>query len=74
MNPQIRTINEFPESVVAKAISEAQVVDLQKESGKNVLFSPKKSNFFDGLEGLLAEPMPLILILAAVLYFFLNQP
>lgn len=46
----------------------------QKRFGRNELIPPKKRGLFFELLKALSEPMFLLLIITAVIYFFLNQP
>ncbi|MCH4239874.1 MAG: cation-translocating P-type ATPase [Oscillospiraceae bacterium] len=51
-----------------------EVVQRQKQFGKNELSPPKKKNIFSKILQALSEPMFLLLIATAVIYFFLGQP
>jgi Ca2+-transporting ATPase len=46
----------------------------QKQFGKNELSPRKKKNIFSAILSALSEPMFLLLIVTAVIYFFLGQP
>jgi Ca2+-transporting ATPase len=59
--------------VPKKGLSEKEAQTRLALSGKNILFSPPPHSFFKQLISWLIEPMVLILILAVVLYFILNQ-
>ena len=52
--------------------SEAQT--LQAEHGKNELSVQKKESFVKKVSGIIKEPMFLLLIMAAVIYFILGEP
>ncbi|GKX67206.1 cation-translocating P-type ATPase [Inconstantimicrobium mannanitabidum] len=47
---------------------------LQERYGKNALVSEKKENFFLKIIEVLKEPMFLLLIVAAIIYFILGEP
>ena len=47
---------------------------LQEQYGKNQLTPQKKENFFEMVFHILCEPMFLLLIAAAVIYFILGEP
>lgn len=47
---------------------------LQEKYGKNELISEKKENFFHKVFHVIAEPMFLLLLVAAVIYFILGEP
>lgn len=48
--------------------------ELQKKFGKNQLTPEKKENFFIKVLHILSEPMFILLIVAAVIYFLLGEP
>ncbi|MEG2018239.1 MAG: HAD-IC family P-type ATPase, partial [Clostridium sp.] len=48
--------------------------ELQKKFGKNQLTPEKKKNFFMKILHILSEPMFILLIVAAVIYFILGEP
>lgn len=48
--------------------------ELQKKFGKNQLTPEKKENFFMKVIHILSEPMFILLIIAAVIYFLLGEP
>ncbi|MGV8979552.1 cation-translocating P-type ATPase [Clostridium sp.] len=47
---------------------------LQLKFGKNELVAPKKESFFHKILKVISEPMFLLLIVAAVIYFILGEP
>lgn len=51
-----------------------QVKELQEKFGRNELTIEKKENFFHKLLEVISEPMFLLLIIAAVVYFILGEP
>jgi len=55
-------------------LTTAEVQKLQEKYGKNQLAQQKKQNFFIKLLHILSEPMFLLLIVAAVIYFILGEP
>ena len=58
----------------ATGLTSSEVQDRQQQFGKNELTSQKKQNFFFKLLHILCEPMFLLLIIAAVIYFILGEP
>jgi len=57
-----------------KGLTTKQVLELQKQYGKNELTSQKKENFFIKVLHILCEPMFLLLLIAATIYFILGEP
>jgi Ca2+-transporting ATPase len=57
-----------------KGLTTKQALELQKQYGKNELSSQKKENFFIKVLHILAEPMFLLLLSAATIYFILGEP
>ncbi len=55
-------------------LSSAEAKRLQDEYGKNELTAQKKENFIKKLIHIILEPMFLLLIVAAVIYFILGEP
>ena len=55
-------------------LSTSQAKELQSRYGKNELSPPQKENFFAKVIHILCEPMFLLLIVAAVIYFLLGEP
>ncbi|MEA4964594.1 MAG: cation-translocating P-type ATPase [Oscillospiraceae bacterium] len=55
-------------------LSSAEAKRLQQQYGKNELVPKKKENFLRKVLHILSEPMFLLLIVAAVIYFFLGEP
>ena len=58
----------------ATGLTSSEVHDRQQQFGKNELTAQKKQNFFFKLLHILCEPMFLLLIIAAVIYFILGEP
>ncbi len=55
-------------------LTTAEVVELQLQFGKNVLTPDKNENFIRKVLHIMSEPMFLLLIAAAVIYFILGEP
>ena len=55
-------------------LTSAQVLELQLQFGKNELVKEKPANFFHKILHVVSEPMFLLLIVAAVIYFILGEP
>jgi len=55
-------------------LTSAQAAELQKEFGKNELSPEKKKSFLLKALGILREPMFILLIAAAFVYFLLGEP
>lgn len=59
---------------LATGLTSQQAAELQKQFGKNQLASDKKPGFFRKTLSILSEPMFLLLIVAATIYFILGEP
>ncbi|MGG7162558.1 cation-translocating P-type ATPase [Clostridium ihumii] len=57
-----------------KGLTEEEVKKLQQKYGKNQLVPEKKSSFLLKVLEVLKEPMFLLLIIAAIIYFLLGEP
>lgn len=57
-----------------QGLSTEQVKELELKYGKNELVPEKKSNFFREMLKALSEPMFLLLLVTAVIYFILGEP
>lgn len=55
-------------------LSSKEVKQLQEKFGKNELATEKKQNFFIKALHIISEPMFLLLIAAAIIYFILGEP
>lgn len=55
-------------------LTSAQASELQKRFGKNELTPQKRENFFKKVFHIICEPMFLLLIVAAIIYFLLGEP
>tara|TARA_R110000823_G_scaffold243818_3_gene368112 strand:+ start:95120 stop:97642 length:2523 start_codon:yes stop_codon:yes gene_type:complete len=53
-----------------KGLTDAEVLASRKKFGSNVLESKKKNHFVEAIKGLVKEPMVILLLVAATLYFF----
>ena len=65
-------MTEPKNAVMGLTTEEAEKRQLQH--GKNELISQKKQNFFIKMLHVIAEPMFLLLLIAAVIYFVLGEP
>lgn len=61
-------INEF------KGLTSKEAKELQEKYGKNKLVNEKKESFFRKILHVIMEPMFLLLIIAACIYFILGEP
>lgn len=59
---------------ITKGLTTAEVQKLQERYGKNELTSQKKQSFLIKVLHIICEPMFLLLIVAAVIYFILGEP
>ena len=57
-----------------KGLTSSQAKQLQDKYGKNELVSGKKESFFHKVLHIISEPMFLLLIVAAIIYFILGEP
>ena len=55
-------------------LTSAKAKQLQEQFGKNELSEQKKESFFKKAFHIICEPMFLLLIVAAIIYFFLGEP
>lgn len=62
------------ENVTMEGLTSAQAKELQEQFGKNELTPEKKESFFHKILEVLSEPMFLLLIIAAIVYFVLGEP
>ncbi len=56
-----------------QGLSTAEIVHQQKKSGKNVLFVKKRKGFFDYILHIFQEPMLLLLLATAIIYFVIGK-
>lgn len=61
-------VNEF------KGLTNEEAIELQERFGKNQLVAEKKESFFHKILEVLQEPMFLLLLVAAIIYFILGEP
>ena len=57
-----------------KGLTSEEVKNLQEKYGKNELVPEKKENIFRKILNVITEPMFLLLIFAATVYFILGEP
>jgi len=62
--------NKLPQ----QGLTSVQAKKLQEQFGKNELTAVKKQSFFSKVIHIICEPMFLLLIIAAVIYFVLGEP
>ena len=60
--------------MLEKGLTEEEVVELRKKYGTNEIISGKKENFFFKIIHIICEPMFLLLLIAATIYFILGEP
>ena len=58
----------------AAGLSSAEAIRLQQQYGRNELIPQKKEGFINKVFHIICEPMFLLLIAAAVIYFILGEP
>lgn len=61
-------------NVTPQGLTSEQVKNLQEKYGRNKLTSEKEECFFHKVIGIIREPMFLLLLVAAVIYFLLGVP
>lgn len=62
------------QKILEQGLTSAQAKKQQEKFGKNELTTQKKENFFRKALHIISEPMFLLLIAAAVIYFLLGEP
>ena len=60
--------------MLEKGLTEEEVLELRKKYGTNEIINEKKENFFFKIIHIICEPMFLLLIIAATIYFILGEP
>lgn len=60
--------------MLEKGLTEEKVVELRKKYGTNEIISERKENFFFKIIHIICEPMFLLLLIAATIYFILGEP
>ncbi|NCB74267.1 MAG: cation-translocating P-type ATPase [Clostridia bacterium] len=58
----------------AEGLTSAEAEELQKQYGRNELTPQKKESFLEKALHIICEPMFLLLIVAAIIYFILGEP
>ena len=58
------------ENLSINGLSDSEVLTSRKKFGSNILESKKKNHFIEAVKGLVKEPMVILLLVAATLYFF----
>lgn len=53
-----------------KGLTDSEVLASRKKFGSNILEGKKKNNFLEAIKSLVKEPMVILLLVAATLYFF----
>ncbi len=64
----------MPSRTGYQGLSTAQVLQLQAKFGLNELVPEKKVTFFHKIMDVITEPMFLLLMVAAIIYFVLGEP
>lgn len=67
-------MTEQKKTIPTKGLTSTRAKELQEQFGKNELTAEKKESFFHKILEVLSEPMFLLLIIAAVVYFILGEP
>jgi len=65
-------LEQSPEKL--QGLTSSQAKKLQEKYGKNELVAGKKKSFLHEILHVVTEPMFLLLIVAAVIYFILGEP
>ncbi len=58
---------------IKNGLTSSEVKELQGKYGKNILCAQKKESFFRKVIGIICEPMFLLLLAAAIIYFILGE-
>lgn len=67
-------MTEQNNSTFMEGLTSEQAQKLQEQYGKNQIVPEKKENFFVKVFHIISEPMFLLLLIAAVIYFILGEP
>ncbi|MFZ3130403.1 MAG: cation-translocating P-type ATPase [Desulfosporosinus sp.] len=67
-------MTEQPNPLPLQGLTSEQANKLQGQFGKNELTAEKKQSFFSKVIHIIGEPMFLLLIVAAIIYFILGEP
>ncbi len=62
------------QKTIMQGLTNVKACKLQEQYGKNELTSGKKESFFSKVLHIICEPMFLLLIVAAIIYFILGEP
>ncbi len=62
------------QKTIMQGLTNIEACKLQEQYGKNELTSGKKESFFSKVLHIICEPMFLLLIVAAIIYFILGEP
>ncbi|RMA58755.1 cation-translocating P-type ATPase [Ulvibacter antarcticus] len=57
-------------NIAIQGLNQDEVLASRKKYGSNILKSKKKNHFLEAIKGLVKEPMVILLLVAATLYFF----
>jgi len=68
------TMTDQKKTDTTRGLTSTQVKERQEQFGKNELTLEKKESFFHKILEVLSQPMFLLLIIAAVVYFILGEP
>ena len=60
--------------MMEKGLTDKEVEELRKKYGKNEIVTEKKENFVIKVIHIICEPMFLLLMIAATIYFILGEP
>jgi Ca2+-transporting ATPase len=71
---EVTTMTEQKKIATPQGLTTAQAKELGEQFGKNELTPEKKESFFHKGLDVLSEPMFLLLIIAAIVYFVLGEP
>lgn len=67
-------MTEQQKNSIPQGLTTVEAKKLSEQYGKNELVSEKKESFFQKILEVLSEPMFLLLIIAAIVYFILGEP
>jgi len=71
---RLLAMTEQKKTIPTQGLTSTKAKELQEQFGKNELTAEKKESFFHKILEVLSEPMFLLLIIAAVVYFVLGEP
>ena len=67
-------MTSLEKTLVSQGLTTERARELQEKFGKNELTPPKRQSFFRKILHTISEPMFLLLLIAATIYFFLGEP